>query len=216
MRFLATALFLLVAASCAVGDVIPSVTLPQGSGNLMYFDLTVWSVSDPGSSSASGFGARAILSGSDAARFTGYADLLDNLTGGETAALLSPGTYAWEPFGSPNVADAGIDSGHPWMSFGAQSSGAPDMVPMSSLQPGMILARFYFVDSNPGAPLTDLYLQIHGYNDVTPYAYITLQDSVTEVQVWVNSGDPVLLVPEPATLALLAVGLPLLLRRRRS
>ena len=213
-RLLAAAVILWMVSPVA-GDVVPYVTPPRYEGHVMSFDLCVYDLGYVTTEAAVAFGARALLSGSDASRFTGYPDPVDSLAGSDLAALLAPQTYAWETFRALSLADAGADAGRPWMAFGVQQLQPAETVPVRDLERGTILARFYFLDSRPGDGLTDLYLQIQSYAGVSPYAIIGLDQDPWEMHVSVLWGEPFRFVPEPAALSLLSVGLALLLRRRR-
>ena len=207
-RLLATAAILLLVSSASASPLL-LITDASIDLNIMYFDLAM--VDNQGmTETIGGFGAMAVLSGADAPRFASRPDLVRGLTGTQMSALVAPAPYAWAPFFLPVTATS-YDNGTVNMAFGQNAWFLTEHVALNTLEPGTVLARFYFEWLDPAGPeLTDVRIECLSYGGVDPYPVFSDSDG--------NSIAGIIL-PEPATMTLLAVGLLTLIagqRRRRS
>ena len=176
---------------------------PVLGGGLMYVDLLVFD-NHGLTDTIGGFGARAVLGGADAARFTGDPLQTQGSTGAVMSAMVAPAPYAWAAFFLPTVANSSDPS---WVTFGHNAWFPTEHVALNTLAPGTAVARFYFADSGGGAPVTDLTIDLQSYGGIEAYAVFTTS---------VAGSVPGVLIPEPATVALLGFGLiGVFVRRRR-
>ena len=172
---------------------------PVLGGGMMYVDLLIYDNHLGLTDTIGGFGARCTLSGADAARFTGAVTQanggVQSMTGTQMAALVAPASYAWSTFFFPVVSDSGA-VGQPRVNFGQNAYFPSEHVALNTLNPGDVVGRFCFIDSGGGAAITDLTFDLTSFAAIDPYAVFSSVQSI-----------PGVLIPEPATMALLGLGL---------
>jgi len=202
-------LVVLLLARPALGEVILKNPTPVLGGGLMYIDLIIH---DTGTHTETigAFGARITLGGADAARFTGAVAQVDGgvdkLTAAQMAALVAPASYAWPDFYVKTTVDVGA-VGQAWVNFGHIADEEIEHVALNTLNTGDVVGRFCFIDSGGGALITDLTFELTSYGAIDPYAVFTTSGVLPVSGV---------LIPEPATVALLGFGLfGAFMRRRR-
>lgn len=211
MRAIVGMMAIVVLAAPAFANPVVEMTLAELNGNLMHFDLVM--VNNMGMTDTIGaFGARAVLSGADAARFEAAPDQVRNLTGAQMDALVAPAGYSWATFFLPVTANSTAANN---MAFGQNAWFATEYVPLNTIAPGTVLARYYFTLLDPGGPLlTEVNVNIVSYGDIDPYPVFT--DGLAQPIAGVVANDGGNVIPEPATVALLGFGLlGVFMRRRR-
>ncbi|MBN2582765.1 MAG: PEP-CTERM sorting domain-containing protein [Planctomycetes bacterium] len=186
------------------------ITGDMWDGNSMYFDLVIVDNGGTGET-CKGFGATAVLSGADASRFVTQPQRVNNLTGASMGNLVAPATYAWAGFFMPVTATnySATD-----MAFGQQGALVVDYVALNSLAAGTVVARFYFELQDPGTPVTDVRVSIMSYAKTESYPVFTNAAGQAIAGTVLNNGANI--IPEPATMGLLVLGLAGMVVRRRN
>ncbi|MBN2581877.1 MAG: right-handed parallel beta-helix repeat-containing protein [Planctomycetes bacterium] len=130
--------------------------------SLMYFDLLMESPNGL-TGRVQAFGARATLSGADAAHFTATSAPVFGADGSEMADLCGSETYAWEPFsmGVTSYAD-----GPATVTFGHNTSNPFESVYLQNIAAGTVVARFYYAWD--GAAVSEVFVSIESYAGVDP------------------------------------------------
>lgn len=206
-----------LASPAAAGPIQLEITDAVFDGNLMHFDLVI--VDNGGTGlSCQGFGAAAVLSGADAARFEARPGQVAGLTGPNMQTLVTPATYAWVSLSviwNPVQAAANVGGATPiWMGFKHETlmSGFYG-ISLDSLAAGTVVARFYFELASPGEPVTDVRVSIKSYSMAGNAPVFTKLGGGEILGTVLNDGANI--IPEPATMALLLAGLATLIVRRR-
>lgn len=204
-------LAVLLMATPAMAEPLVEITMARWDGNLMYFDL-VMQDNQGMTDTISGFGAMAELSGADASRFVAQPAEVRDKTGTEMAAMVSPAAYAWDWDILPVTAN---DPTPQSMAFGVNAWFIVDHVALNTIAPGTVLARFVFLLTDPlGPTVAEANANISSYAGVVPHPVFTASDATAINGTVVNQGLNV--IPEPATMGLLGLGLlGLVIRRKR-
>lgn len=211
MKKLLGVLAVLLMVTPALANPLVEITMAEWDGDLMYFDLVMednLGMTD----TIGGFGAMATISGADASRFASHPSAVRYQTGADMTTMVGPASYAWANFDMKVVANAPAAN---QMAFGQNADEASLHVALNTIAPGTVLARFVFELQDPlGPPVTEVFAHISSYADVIDAAVFTDSDAMPIEGVTSNDGLNV--IPEPATMALLGLGLlGLVIRRKR-
>ncbi|NIA22107.1 MAG: PEP-CTERM sorting domain-containing protein [Anaerolineaceae bacterium] len=204
-------LAVLLIVTPTMAEPLVSIGDAQWDGDLMYFDLVM--VDNQGMTDLiKTFGARAVLSGADAGRFVSQPGEVNGLTGAKMAIKVTPASYAWAGFFLSVMAEAPAPTE---MAFGQSAYFAVEHVALNTIAPDTVLARFVFqLQDPPGPPVTEVNVHILSYSGVENAPVFT--DSAAKLIEGATVNDGANIIPEPATMGLLGLGLlGLVLRRKK-
>lgn len=230
MKRLLAVLVVLAAASPAMAELIPGLTVQIDPGSVN------WTVAGNGVSGTSvmsvnliltanggdtnlcnDFGASMWLTGANGATFTAVPGYLSNQTAATLAGYVLPQSYAWAAFDGGAVAQAqpsGISGASNRLDFDIGDSWA-NSLGINTIALDEVVATFFFSYSGDHAAFTQVNAWI-GEEGLSGGNAGFSTDAYTYDEAAVSIQD-VNLAPEPATLSLLALGLAgLVLRRKKN
>ncbi len=152
---------------------------------LMYVDL-LFAGANGFSGPVTGFGARMTLSGPDAGHFSPAPQWVYACNGADMAALVAPSAYAWNTF-SLGVFATAIDSAT--MNFGHAVLFAAEAVPLETLAPGSVVARFYYAWD--GVEVSQVTANVSSYSNIMPAPTFTIAGAEVPAAVLNNGADVV-------------------------
>ncbi|NLX59033.1 MAG: hypothetical protein GXY74_08080 [Phycisphaerae bacterium] len=152
---------------------------------LMYVDL-LFAGANGFSGPVTGFGARVTLSGPDAGHFAAAPHWVQACGGEDMATLVAPSAYAWNTF-TLGVFATAIDSAT--MNYGHAALFAAEAVPLETLAPGSVVARFYYAWD--GAEVSQVTANVSSYSNIIPTPTFTIAGAEVPAAVLNNGADVV-------------------------